>query len=195
MNHEELIEKAAIKLCPIGIKLIAEEHPIAASRSGNNTVFHHCDIYQGRPSYASCLHVMDHAAAGINAELRPECHAAIAKGTCPAQAMRKEELKAGRALFFVNYQDLVVQRKIAQDAAADTVLFGRRAKETTKGKKFVPTVFDDKGQPIFDKQAAAEAAHEPTKPAKSKPKLEQVGRASDDIMQRVLEKRLENESN
>ncbi|WPH68509.1 hypothetical protein [Stenotrophomonas phage BUCTxx99] len=199
MEHMELIDQAGIKLDAISLKLIQDEYPLDASRGGCNTVFHHCEIYQGRPSYASCLTVIDQAMEGKNFDLRPECHKAVADRTCPALAMRKAELQAGRALFFVDYRDVVRERKRLADEAEPDILFGRRSKEAVPRGKFVPTVFDAKGQPIFDKQKAAEVEihiqegpdnSKFKKPQKSKPKIERVGDGDVSIMQRVLEKKL-----
>lgn len=138
MTHQELIDKAKIKLCPIGIKLIEEENPVSASRSGKNTVYHHCEVYQGRPSYASCLMVMDMVAEGT-AHLRPDCELAIKSGNCPAVAMRKAELRAGRSLFYVDYERLTAKRREqwALDRETSPVQFRRNKTE----KKFVPTTF------------------------------------------------------
>jgi len=202
MDQLELIEKAGIKLDAISLKLIQEEYPHEASRRGVNTVFHGCNIMQGRFSYASCLTVMDQAFAGKNEDLRPECHAAIRARTCPALAMRKAELKADRALFFVDYQDVTRERKRLADEAEPAILFGRRSKEVAPRGKFVPTVFDKQGRPIFDKQKAAEVELQKQegpdntkfkKPQKPKPKIELMGDGEASIMQRVLEKKL-NES-
>lgn len=197
MNHDELIEKAGIKLCDIGIKLIHEPAPLAQSRSGSNTVYHACDILQARPSYASCLHVMDHQAEGVHVDLRPECHAAIACRTCPAQKMRMAELKAGHALFFVDYQALTREREARAKAADDGILFGRRGRDpAAKTKKFVPTVFDAKGQPIFDNKVLAELEENPVVIKPKTQKLERVGKKDpNNIMQKVLEKVIDNESN
>lgn len=200
MEHMELIDQAGIKLDAISLKLIQDEYPLDASRGGCNTVFHHCDVYQGRPSYASCLTVMDQAMEGKNFDLRPECHKAVANKTCPAMKLRKAELQAGRALFFVDYRDVVRERKRLADEAEPDILFGRRNKEVAPRGKFVPTVFDKKGQPIFDKQKAAEVELQKqegpdnskfNKPQKSKTnKIERVGNGEIGIMQRVLEKKL-----
>lgn len=138
-DQMELVEKAGIKLCQIGIKLIQEERDMALSRGGRNTVYHNCDIYQGRPNYAACLMVMDQAFDGVNRELRPQCHDAIANRTCPALAMRKAELQAGRALFFVDYTELRERRQVqwALDEQNSPVQFRRR---DGGGGRFKPTV-------------------------------------------------------
>lgn len=205
MEHLELIEKAGIKLDAISLKLIQEEYSHEASRRGTNTVFHACNVMAGRFSYASCLTVMEQAFAGKNEELRPECHAAIKARTCPALAMRKAELKAERALFFVDYQDVTRERKRLADEAEPDILFGRRNKEVAPRGKFVPTVFDANGNPIFDKKKAAEVElHVQEGPdnskfdasknkPKNKSKIQHVGNGEANIMQKVLEKRL-NES-
>lgn len=144
MTHQELIDQAAIHVCSIGAVLIAEENPVSASRGGRNTVFHHCDIYQGRPSYASCLAIMDKTFEGTN-EYRPECAEAIHNGTCPALAMRRAELQAGRALFFVDYTELSKRRKeqYAIDRENSVIQFRRnKATPTTRFPLTTVKVFD-----------------------------------------------------
>lgn len=151
MNHQDLIDAAAIKLDAIGARMIMEEHPIEASRSGQNTVFHHCDVYQGRPSYASCLMIMDMTFEGTN-KYRPECVTAIEKGNCPAVEMRKAELRAGKALFFVGHQDLMRRRQeqAALDRENSPIQFRRPKENKGPVPKFVPTQFTPEGRPIFN---------------------------------------------
>lgn len=146
-EHQELLDKANIKTDAITLKLIESEQPLSASRAGRNMVFHSCDVLQFRPSYASCLMVMDQTAEGKN-HLRPECELAIQSGTCPAVEMRKAELRAGRALFSVDYIELAAARKAQAeyDAEHSVIQFRRRDKNT----KFVPTRTDELKPAVYD---------------------------------------------
>lgn len=85
----------------IEIRLLAEENPKQASFSGSNAYYHQCDVYEGRANYAVCLHTMA-AVAGKRVTLASGCQEAIEKRTCPAIAMRGQEVQAGRALFFID---------------------------------------------------------------------------------------------
>lgn len=176
MTHQELIDNANIRLCKIGAVMVTEDHPVAASRSGKNTVYHHCEIYQGRPSYASCLMVMDQTFEGVN-HLRPDCQIAIEAGTCPALAMRRAELKAGKALFYVDYIELTKRRAIQNelDRESSPIQFRRNRTE----KRFVPTQVQ-----VLDADDIKSAPRKQTKP--------QVETEADDyntnIMEQVVKK-------
>lgn len=131
LNEKQL----ELKLCPIGFELLADEHPVEASRSGCNTVFHYCEPLDCRASYAGCLHTLEAIMDG-RGHLRPECEAAYLSGTCPAIAMRKMELRADRALFFVDYKELTRRRGIEweKEREESPVQFRRK-----KHRTFVPT--------------------------------------------------------
>ena len=85
------------RLCldPFGEALLQKENPPEASKSPQNTVYFYCPVYQGRPSYCSCLHFLDAHAAGRDV-LRPECQKAVATNNCLAIKMRAAEQAAGR---------------------------------------------------------------------------------------------------
>lgn len=162
IDHDDLIEQASIKLCPIGITLIHHEHETSKSRSACNTVFHHCDVMEQRRSYTSCLAIMDLAFAAGDDELpiALECQAAIRNGTCPAVRMRKAELQAGRALFYVDYVELM-RRRAAQaeiDAESSPIQFRRKKAHT----KFTPTVMpSDVAAPATKRKPAPRTTAEP----------------------------------
>lgn len=180
MTHQELIDQAAIKLCPIGIELIAEPNDLSMSRSGFNTVFHHCDIYQGRPSYASCLHVIELTMEkGDDFTLRPDCSKAIRERNCPAVKMRMEELKAGHALFFVDYKKLMERRgmQAALDRETSPVQFRRKRSP----QEFKPTT-------VMPAPRVEKPISTPAKPV-SEPDY------NTNIMEKVVKKVLENEAN
>lgn len=133
LNNKQL----ELKLCPIGLELLQEEHPVEASRAGRNMVYHHCDPLDYRASYAGCLFTMDAVFDG-RGHLRPECQAAIDNGTCNAVAMRKMELQEDKALFFVDYVELQRRRGIewAKAAEESPVQFRRRDRNQ---KRWTPT--------------------------------------------------------
>lgn len=82
--------------------------PVDASRSGRNTVYHHCDQIERRTSYAVCLFTID---AHEKGKLRPdsECYQHIQRGECRAVGFRQQEIEAGRALFYQERQISVVK--------------------------------------------------------------------------------------
>lgn len=73
--------------------------PVDASRSGKNTVYHHCGQLERRASYAVCLFTLERFEKG---KLRADsdCFQPLEKGLCSALALRAQEVEAGRALFF-----------------------------------------------------------------------------------------------
>jgi len=129
-----------LKLCPIGFELVQKEYPVDASRSGQNTVFHYCDPIGIRASYCGCLHTMEAVSDG-RGHLRPECQQAIENRTCNARVLRIEELKAGRALYFVPYKELMERRglKAAIDRENSPVQFRRKKPQGS----FRPTTAPD----------------------------------------------------
>ncbi len=192
-----LTDDEIAKLCqdPFGEALLLKEYPVELSRSPQNTIYHYCDVYQGRSSYAACLHFLDANIEG-RGYLRPDCEVAVKKGICPAVKMRKRELQAGRALYYVNYQEIGEMRRVAYEReAAESPIQFRKNKTPTK---FIPIAV------IPTDESAAEQAPLALK-VKSKPQPRVKKRDSvpaptlmdqeieTNIMQKVLEKRLENE--
>lgn len=136
-----LTDDEIAKLCldDAGRRVLLREHPLDASMSPQNTVYFHCDVYQGRPSYAGCLHFLEAHRAGRDV-LRPECQQAVARGTCPAVQMRKRETKAGKALYAVPYAEL---QAVRQELAAndDNIVSFRKPASggTVPTRKFIPS--------------------------------------------------------
>lgn len=124
MPHPKQID---LHLCPVGTVLLQKEYPPEASKAGRNTVYHSCEVYGGRPSYASCLFTLDAIAEGRD-NLRPHCAEAVRNGTCVAVQMQKDEQAAGRALFFVDYLELTEARRAqwAKDLEESPIQFRRR---------------------------------------------------------------------
>ncbi|WP_429236564.1 hypothetical protein [Aeromonas salmonicida] len=73
--------------------------PVDASRSGKNTVYHHCGQLERRASYGVCLFTLECFDKG---KLRSDsdCYQPISSGSCSAIALKAREIEAGRALFF-----------------------------------------------------------------------------------------------
>lgn len=84
----------------------SEVYPLEMSESGRNAFYiADCDVVGHRPPYAACLHRIS-----LNArkELKDneDCVRAIQQGTCRALALRREEIKAGHAIHFINRDKL-----------------------------------------------------------------------------------------
>lgn len=81
-----------------------ERYPIHSSTLGTNAYYlDFCNFGGHRPSYAACLSRIGlfHANEEIGVNCA-ECSVAISRRSCPALAMREEELEAGRALYYIN---------------------------------------------------------------------------------------------
>ena len=162
-HHQALLDNARMCLTPIEIRLIGEVNDVEKSRSGNNHVFHHCELYEGRQAYAACLHTMDRVMEG-DERIYQVCTDAIRSKTCPAMKMRMEELKANRTLFYVDHAKLTEHRAAQNllDLEESPIKFGRRRREGANGgNKFKPTVFSkeelrDKKQPAVAKNSEGE---------------------------------------
>lgn len=84
-----------------------EIYDVAMSATGINAYYiDTCAVVGQRPSYASCLAKVAARKEGRLPTAQAECSAAIGKCECPAQAMRKQELDAGQAMFFINRKKL-----------------------------------------------------------------------------------------
>lgn len=127
-------QEALTGLCDIGRELIQKENPLDASKSGQNTVFHYCEVSEQRESYAACLWYLEAHARG-DGQLRPDCEVAVNNKTCPARRMRMLELREDRALFYVNYKEITEARqaKWALEDEESVVQFRKK-----KDRKFIP---------------------------------------------------------
>lgn len=74
---------------------------VEESKKAYNAHYHHCDTYNGRTSYAVCLHTFQAFKDGrLSQFMREYCEPAIRSKTCAALKMRAEELQAGHAIYF-----------------------------------------------------------------------------------------------
>ena len=97
-------------------------HPFSASASGQNAYnLDNCDKVGHRPPYASCLfkiNEFDHGRLGSGGSCG-DCKNAMSAGTCPAQAMRKEEEIKGRSIYYIDRAELRKQNQNRDDQSAD----------------------------------------------------------------------------
>lgn len=184
-----------LKLCPIGFELVQKENPVDASRSPQNTVFHYCDPLGIRASYCGCLHTMDAVADG-RGYLRPDCQTAIENRTCNARVLRLEELKAGRALYYVGYEEIMQRRGIqaAIDRENSPIQFRRRKQEPFKPTVMPATIAEATSEEKKPSKAALEW-HEKNKARnfEASSRLEDM-EIDTNIMAQVAQKRLEEEN-
>lgn len=76
--------------------------PIEASMSGRNSVYNFCEQRGQSVSYAVCLHTIRRIEANdLPAEIAVECQRGYCHNNCIAKKMKKEEVTAGHALYFV----------------------------------------------------------------------------------------------
>ncbi len=77
-----------------------ETYPIEKSAEGTNAYYcEFCNFAGYRPAYASCLNRIIN---GCNGALEASCATAIGQGHCMALKMQKEELKANKAIYYIN---------------------------------------------------------------------------------------------
>lgn len=79
-------------------------YPVEASLQGTNSYYlEYCNMGGHRPAYAACLNRINAVKSGASLGMNcTECSSAISIRSCPAIALREEELEAGRALYYVN---------------------------------------------------------------------------------------------
>lgn len=179
-------EQAELILDPLKIHLIQQPNTVDMSRSGKNSVYFYCDIYSGRTSYAGCLHFLEAVANGLG-HLRPDCEIALARGACPAAVMRKKELKAGKTLFFVDYEQWVIMNDAQKlrDKEESPIMYGKKR----ENRKFVPTT----GLKAYEEDAIVEVKSKPEPKPKKLEKLTDI-EADTNIMEKVLKERLKNDN-
>lgn len=103
-----------------------EIYPLEASAKGTNACYvDTCLVVGYRPSYASCLAKVEARKEGRLPTAQADCSTAIGRCECPAQAMRKQEVEAGQAIFFINRRklnDVVRLREgLTQEVLADAL--------------------------------------------------------------------------
>ena len=73
-----------------------------ASRDGKRNAFHvSCQVVGHNRPYAACLRLIDERKDGRLQVVYADCSAAIGKKQCPALQMRREEVEAHKAIYFI----------------------------------------------------------------------------------------------
>lgn len=78
-------------------------YPVDASVGGKNAFYHWCNEVEQSRNYGVCLHLLGAFKEGrlkSDVEERGDCAYAMARGRCPAIAMREQELNVGQALYY-----------------------------------------------------------------------------------------------
>jgi len=77
-------------------------YPLEASSWGTNSFWHRCDHTEQSRNFSLCVMVMSMVQDGK--KCRPgyeDCWKAVEQGSCPAIAMRQEEVAAGQSLYYL----------------------------------------------------------------------------------------------
>jgi hypothetical protein len=109
--------------------LFDKEYPIERSMSGDNSLYHFCETFNARSNYAVCLHTIL-AARRCDPDqeaLRPMCYDAIKARQCPAIEMRREEIEAKRALYYLSRNEITAirEREAAETAPEHRIMYGK----------------------------------------------------------------------
>lgn len=81
---------------PVGDQVL----PLEVSMQGKNKFYHFCEVTGKNEHYGICLHIKGALERGQKLQLT-DCVHAIACDNCPAQALRREEIAADRALYYI----------------------------------------------------------------------------------------------
>ena len=130
-----------------------EIYPLEKSLSGTNAYYiHDCAAAGHTAGYCACLKkIMDHGNGRLS-EIYANCGNAMDKNSCKASKMRKEEIAAGRALFYISRAKLQAQTAAENEA----ILANMRSREPAKsswGKApltHVPPSANPQPKPSFD---------------------------------------------
>lgn len=119
-------------------------YPVEMSAKGSNAYHHGCDVTGHRAGYCVCVNKLLAYEAGRR-DFLEECVRGIQYGTCPAKIMRKREVEAGMAIYYVDRAKLSAARDAVWDArAADRAKRQDVARyqphTSTSGKKAVGSV-------------------------------------------------------
>jgi len=145
----------------MGFLVMTEENlPVEASKSGDNAHYISCEEYGGYRAYAVCLHVIEAYQKGSPRWQDPECNFAITKKTCPAMELRKQELEAGRALFYRQRSPLLPKVTPSNPDPASICVYDPRWRDAQKllGREFKEESGSKKREV---KRVVARASHTP----------------------------------
>lgn len=143
--------------------------PIEFSADGKRNAFSHpCNIVGHSKAYAVCLSISERRSQkGLDA-LYGDCLFAIGKKSCPALAMRAEELNAGKAIYF--RERIRNLGETLLNAANEMIgMSVKKGKELTK--EISKTPLNDKS-PLIDSGSYAEAINLKSSEVVEKPVIE-----------------------
>ena len=104
-------------------------HP-EASASGHNAYYHYCDAVEHFSPYCACVNkIAAHTEKKLSATFA-ECATAISGKRCPAVSMRKQELEAGVAMFYISRSKYHYEAQLRESAALKAL-----ALDNEKGEK------------------------------------------------------------
>lgn len=157
---------------------------LSQSKSGSNSFYFHCDVYNGRTSYAVCLHTID--AVKRNApNLRIECPNAMKCGTCRAVNLRAEEEVAGKALFFRDRMAFLAKLDKELEEQREPIRYG----QSRPSAGFKPTRFTEK-RVEESKRDEQERVAAPARPQRKRGEIDAdlagrslIGEAIDNMME------------
>lgn len=117
-NAEAARQIPVVVLSELEKELLKKEQPLKASFNGTNAFYHYCEALQGRSNYAVCLHTLAACRRHDTGqqELRPTCYEHIRRGACVAVKMRKAEVAAQKALFYIDRADVEEARRLEEEA-------------------------------------------------------------------------------
>jgi hypothetical protein len=106
-----------------------EIYTIEKSAEGTNAYYcDYCNVAGYRPNYASCLRRIKDAEKGELSTVEASCGTAIKRGICPSLELQREEVKAGKALYYLN------RIKMRQNQHDNADVMGIRLGSTVAGK-------------------------------------------------------------
>lgn len=89
---------------------VAVIRPATFSASGKNAYYMDgCKVVGGRPAYAACISKIEARKSGKLGASWSDCSTAIGHKDCPAQEMRQRELLEGKAIYFIDRDELLAQ--------------------------------------------------------------------------------------
>lgn len=139
-----------------------DEYTVDDSASGNNAYYVACSVVGQHAAYAACLSRLTQRKEGRLSVSYAACSSAIGKKDCPAIEMRKQELAAGKAMFFINRIKLTAYSN-ERDAVATQELANRMQPHVPadyRPKRSLPPVATTQHSPAPIQPAAAPATND-----------------------------------
>jgi len=133
MNCEQKIENLDLSIYEMPTEL--PPFPVDASTWGKNSFYHHCDVTSQRKNFSVCCTIKRFVDQKSTIPSGYEqCAEAIRNNTCPALAMRAEEVKAGRALYYMPKLKVNLTQKTTQSIRGNRPAMSDSAKEKSAAR-------------------------------------------------------------